>query len=172
MKKDMYINKIERNLDVLDLKAIDKYEIMRVFKSYMNVFYNDKLYCIDSSYIINEIDAKATAVYNNFEKKITLFSMYEPSIRKLEDYIERNINKNISFLNPYDINVKKLYFAIKRNDYNGINYCLTKCTDFKEYYSNLCFLADKLGYKVETKKVNYIDKDVSMAIKEAIKGVE
>ncbi len=172
MKKDVYIKKIEKNLNVLNLKAIDKYEIMKVFKSYMNIFYNDKLYCIDSSYIMDEIDARAYNIYNNFEKKITLFSMYELSIRKLEDYIKRNINKNISFLKPYDMEVKKLYSAIKRNDYNGINYCLTKCSDFKDYYNNLCFLADKLGYKVETTKVNYIDKDVSVKIKEAIKGVE
>lgn len=171
MKKDIYINKIEKNLNVLDLKAVDKYEIMRVFKSYMDIFY-DKLYYIDSSYIMNEIDDKATNIYNNFEKKITLYSMYESSIKKLEDYIKRNLNKNIAFLDQYERNTKKLYMDIKKDNYNGINYCLTKCSDFKEYYSNLCFLADKLGYKVETKKVNYIDKDVPTTIKEAIKRVE
>lgn len=157
MEKETYINNMNGFLKEIGATDEQMTIIINVYTSYLNSFYNN---------IKNVNNCYTAKPYNNikifdinFKENVSELIYYSSRDESMLNYIIKKINElDISKLNeqPDLINLKN---EIANNTYNREIYCLTKCFDYKTFFSKLYALFNILGIENYVNKVKYSDED-------------
>lgn len=174
IKKEIYINSMNRFLK--ELNATDKQItiIINVYTSYLNSFYNN-IYNVNDCYTTKPYDIiKMFDI--SFKKNVSDLIYYSSRDELILSFIIGKINELDTSKLDEQSDLMDLKNAIANNTYNRETYCLTRCINYKIFYSRLYALSNILGIENYVNKAKYIDNDKDSMkysnISCAIRGVE
>ncbi len=156
IKKDIYINDMNSFLKELEATNEQITIIINVYTSYLNSFYN--IYNVNNCYTTKTYDT--IKIFDiNFKKNVSDLIHYSSRDELILSFIKGKIKElDISKLDeqPDLIDLKT---EIVNNTYNREIYCLTKCFNYKTFFSKLYALSNILGIENYINKVKYSDDD-------------
>ena len=174
IKKEIYINNMNKFLKELNATNEQITIIINVYTSYLNSFYNNAN-VLNNCYTTKPYDT--VKIFDiNFKKNVSDLIYYSSRDEIILSFIIGKINELDTSKLDEQSDLMDLKNAIANNTYNREIYCLTKCFNYKIFFSKLYALSNILGIENYVNKGKYSDEDKNNMmysnIRCAIRGVE
>ena len=174
IKKEIYINNMNKFLKEINATNEQITIIINIYTTYLNSFYNN-VDIVNNCYTTKPYDT-FKIFDTNFKKNASDLVYYSSRDEIILNFIIGKIKElDISKLDEQP-DLIDLKMEIVNNTYNREIYCLTKCFNYKTFFSKLYALSNILGIENYVNKVKYSDEDKDNVkysnIRCAIHGVE